>query len=360
MIWVGRNDEHVLLIEGYSQSIVDSSSSVRMAAENLETSGLGICLVVEPAGKLVGVVSDGDIRRGLLQGKTLEDSVVDVMSTAFTFSRDNSELSELQRIARSRLLTHLPLLSAEGLVTGLFVDKQENVEFARDNLVVIMAGGKGLRLRPLTDTTPKPMIPVAGKPMLQRIVEGLRFEGFRKFALSINYLGEQIETHFGDGSDFDVEISYLKEEIPLGTGGALSLLESNQSRPLIVVNGDVLLSAKLVEMLNFHEESGASLTVGVKVLDTQIPYGVVQIEGHSIKAIQEKPTYRDFVNAGVYVVEPQLLGLVPKGIRFDMPELVEKVIESGDVAVAFPLHEAWLDLGRPEDLDRAQREHEGS
>lgn len=349
-----------MLIKDYSHSIVNSSSSVRVAAENLETSGLGICLVVEPAGKLVGVVSDGDIRRGLLQGKTLEDSVVDVMSTEFTSSRDNSDLSELQRFARSRRLTHLPLLSADGLVKGLFVDRRENLEFDKDNLVVIMAGGKGLRLRPLTDTTPKPMIPIAGKPMLQRIIEAIRSEGFRKFALSINYLGEQIETHFGDGSDFDADISYLREEFPLGTGGALSLIESDQIRPLIVVNGDVFLSAKLVEMLHFHEETGASLTVGVKILDTQIPYGVVEIEGHSIKAIQEKPTYRDFVNAGIYVVEPRLLDLVPKGVQFDMPELVEKVIESGDAPIAFPLHEEWLDLGRPEDLDRAQREHEGS
>ena len=348
-----------MLIGDYARCLISSTSKVRSAAENLESSGLGLCLVVDSGGVLVGVVSDGDIRRALLGGKSLDDLVQDVMNTKFTSSPDTTELSELQRTARSLQLAHLPLLRPNGMVTGLFVDRPEIVGSVKDNLVVVMAGGKGLRLRPLTENTPKPMVPVAGKPMVQHIIEGLHSEGFRRIALSINYLGEQIEDYFRDGSGFGVDISYLREEVPLGTGGALSLIKSKETKPVIVINGDVLLSAKLVEMLKFHEDSGGTLTVGVKVLDTQVPYGVVDLEGHSIKAIREKPTYRDFVNAGVYVVDPQVLALVPGGIRFDMTELVERVIQSGEV-IAFPLHEAWIDLGRHEDLDRAQKEHRGS
>ena len=348
-----------MLIGDYSRCVISSTSKVRLAAENLEVSGLGLCLVVDSAGVLVGVVSDGDIRRALLGGKSLDDLVQDVMNSKFTSSDDTTEFAELQRTARRLQLAHLPLLSTEGIVTGLFVDRPEIMGSAKDNLVVVMAGGKGLRLRPLTEKTPKPMVPVAGKPMVQHIIEGLHSEGFRRIALSINYLGEQIEDHFGDGSGFGVEISYLREEVPLGTGGALSLIESKETRPILVINGDVLLSAKLVEMLKFHEESGGTLTVGVKVLDTQIPYGVVDVEGRTIKAIREKPTYRDFVNAGVYIVDPKILGLVPRDMRFDMTELIERVIQSGKV-IAFPLHEAWIDLGRHEDLDRAQKEHRGS
>ena len=193
--------------------------------------------------------------------------------------------------------------------------------------------------------------------MVQHTIEALRSEGFANFVLAINYLGDQIETHFGDGSDFGVDISYVREAQPLGTGGALSLLEGNFQSPILVVNGDVMLSAKISEMLDFHNESGGELTVGVKLLETQIPYGVVDVDGSRILGIKEKPVYRDFVNAGVYVVNPGLLGQVPHDEKFDMTDLLAKVIEIS-TATAFPLHESWIDLGRHEDLLRAREQHD--
>lgn len=194
--------------------------------------------------------------------------------------------------------------------------------------------------------------------MVQHTIESLRAEGFANFVLAVNYLGEQIESHFGDGSDLGVRITYVKESQPLGTGGALSLLQDNYQNPIVVANGDVMLSAKISEMLEFHQQMGGDLTVGVKLLETQIPYGVVEVDGTRILGIREKPVYRDFVNAGVYVLNPTLLGGIPRDVKFDMTELLVQVIETA-TAVAFPLHESWVDLGRHEDLVRAREEHDG-
>jgi NDP-sugar pyrophosphorylase family protein len=254
-------------------------------------------------------------------------------------------------------VTHLPLVDEDGKLAGLFIDQPDGEAATRDNTVVIMAGGMGLRLRPLTENTPKPMIPVGGKPMVQHTIESLLAEGFVNFVLAINYLGDQIEEHFGDGSGLGVRITYVKEEQPLGTGGALSLLEGAFTAPIVVINGDVLLSARLADMLNYHHSHSADITVGVKVLDTQIPFGVIELEGNHITAMQEKPVYRDFVNAGFYVLEPSIVGSVRPSVRLDMPDLVGEWLGRRKV-FAYPIHEAWKDLGHIEDLERARQDYD--
>jgi dTDP-glucose pyrophosphorylase len=346
-----------VLVDDVSRCVVPEAATVKSVVENLTSSGLRLSLVVGPDGALVGIVSDGDIRRGLLAGEGLESPASAVMNRSFAFAPSETPVSELKRVVRSREVTHLPLVDQDGKLAGLFIDQPDERGTGRDNTVVIMAGGVGLRLRPLTEKTPKPMLPVGGKPMVQHTIEALRSEGFANFVLAINYLGDQIESHFGDGSDFGVDISYVREAQPLGTGGALSLLEGSFQSPILVVNGDVMLSAKISEMLDFHNQSGGELTVGVKLLETQIPYGVVDVDGSRILGIKEKPVYRDFVNAGVYVLNAGLLGKVPHDEKFDMTDLLAKVIETS-TATAFPLHESWIDLGRHEDLLRAREEHD--
>lgn len=347
-----------MLIHDLSSCTVVGTASVKDVVENLTLSGLRLCMVVDQDAKLLGIVSDGDIRRGLLAGKGLDDPVVEIMNRSFASSPDALGLADLASQARAKEISHIPLLDAEGRVTGLFVDQIDGGIPHLPNVVVIMAGGMGMRLRPLTETTPKPMLSVAGKPMVQHTIEALRSEGFRDFVISLNYLGEQIEQHFGAGSDFGVNISYVTEKEPLGTAGALSLMNRTFTDPVVVVNGDVLLLAKVSDMLDYHQSHEAEITVGVKVLDTQIPFGVVEVDGSRVMGITEKPVYRDFVNAGVYVLEPRVLeGLTP-GARIDMPELVETAIARERV-VAFPLHETWIDMGRPEDLRRAEDEHRG-
>ena len=346
-----------MLVDDVSRCVVPEVATVKEVVENLTSSGLRLSLVVNTVGALVGIVSDGDIRRGLLAGEGLESPATAVMNRSFAVAPLGTAVRELERGVRSRQVTHLPLVDKDGKLAGLFVDQPDERGTGRDNTVVIMAGGVGSRLRPLTENTPKPMLPVGGKPMVQHTIEALRSEGFAIFVLAINYLGNQIESHFGDGSDFGVDISYVREAQPLGTGGALSLLEGNFLSPILVVNGDVMLSAKISEMLDFHNQSGGELTVGVKLLETQVPYGVVDVDGSRILGIKEKPVYRDFVNAGVYVLDPGLLGKVPHDEKFDMTDLLAQVIETSN-ATAFPLHESWIDLGRHEDLLRAREEHE--
>lgn len=346
-----------MLVDDVSRCVVPDSATVKDVVENLTGSGLRLSLVVSSDGTLLGIVSDGDIRRGLLAGEGLDSPVVLVMNTNYASAPSGTPVSELTRMARLREVTHLPLIGAGGAIAGLFIDQPDGDATARDNTVLIMAGGMGLRLRPLTEKTPKPMLPVGGKPMVQHTIEALRSEGFVRFVFAVNYLGEQIEEHFGDGSRLGINVSYVKEAKPLGTGGALSLLDGGLQSPIVVVNGDVLLSAKISEMVEFHEQTSGALTVGVKLLETQIPYGVVEVDGSRILRISEKPVYRDFVNAGVYVLDPSLLAQVPSDVKFDMTELLALVI-SDSVATAFPLHESWIDLGRHEDLARAREEHD--
>jgi dTDP-glucose pyrophosphorylase len=336
---------------------VPDSASLKDAIENLTASGLKISFVVDAHHVLVGIVADGDVRRALLAGGSLDSPVVSVMNTDFAFGATLTDLATLRNVARAQGVTHLPVVNQARVPEGLFIDEPSSDSVSRDNTVVIMAGGMGLRLRPLTEHTPKPMLSVAGKPMVQHTIEALRLEGFVKFVIAINYLGEQIEDYFGDGSTFGVELSYVKEDEPLGTGGALSLISDSFTSPILVVNGDVLMSARLSSMVDYHFEHHADITVGVKVLDTQIPFGVVEIDESRITGIQEKPIYRDFVNAGVYVIEPAVLGRLTRGARIDMPDLVSEWITAGKV-LAFPMHEAWRDLGHLEDLEIARKHYE--
>lgn len=346
-----------MLVDDVSRCVVPDSATVKDVVENLTSSGLRLCLLVGSGNSLVGIVSDGDIRRGLLAGAGLESPATRVMNVTFASAPSGTPFPELTRLVRSREVTHLPLVDVDGKLAGLFIDQPDGEAAPRDNTVVIMAGGMGLRLRPLTESTPKPMLPVGGKPMVQHTIESLRAEGFANFVLAINYLGNQIEEHFGDGSGLGVRITYVKEEQPLGTGGALSLLEGSFASPVVLVNGDVLLSARLADMLDYHHSHSADITVGVKALDTQIPFGVIELEGNHIVAMREKPVYRDFVNAGVYVLEPSVVGSVPYAVRLDMPDLVAEWLGRRKV-FAYPMHESWRDLGHVDDLELARRDYD--
>ena len=339
----------------FEDSLVSGAGSVRDVVESLDRARTKIALVVDGQRKLLGTVTHGDIRRALLRGASLETTAQDVAQKHFQSLPDQSSPREARRYMRLHQIDQVPLVDQNGIVTGLEFLADADYFDAKPNTVVIMAGGLGMRLRPLTDHMPKPMIPVAGKPMLEWILTAASEDGFRNFVLAVNYLGEQIEEYFGDGKDFGVEITYLKEEQPLGTAGALSLLSQEQTGSIIVLNGDVLMQARLSEMLEFHRAERADMTLAVKVLDTQIPFGVVSLQGSYVEEIREKPVYRDYVNAGIYVIEPDILRTIPRMSRLDMPDLISQVVTDRRV-LAFPLHESWIDLGRRSDLEKAESE----
>ena len=339
----------------FEDSLVSGAGSVRDVIESLDRARTKIALVVDGHRKLLGTVTDGDIRRALLRGASLETTAQDVAQKHFQSLPDQSSPREARRYMRLHKIDQVPLVDKSGIVTGLeFLADGDHID-AKPNTVVVMAGGLGMRLRPLTEHIPKPMIPVGGKPMLERILTAASEDGFRNFALAVNYLGEQIEEYFGDGKDFGVEITYVKEEEPLGTAGALSLLSQEQTDSIVVLNGDVLMQARLSEMLEFHCAERADMTLAVKVLDTQIPFGVVTLQGSYVEEIREKPVYRDYVNAGIYVIEPDILRTIPRMSRLDMPDLISQVVTDRRV-LAFPLHESWIDLGRRSDLEKAESE----
>ncbi len=343
-------------MKDWKQIVVSPETTLRDAIARIDGSGLQLALVLGRDGRLAGVLSDGDIRRAILRGCDLAAPTYDVMNCSPTTAPVTSASNELLALMRRKVLHHVPLLNGEMQVVGLATLDGLTGVLERPNWVVLMAGGLGSRLMPLTENCPKPMLQVGGKPILESILESFSEQGFRKFFLSVNYLAHAVRDHFGDGSQWGVDISYLHEDKRLGTAGALSLLPERPSDPLVVMNGDLLTRVRFDNMLNFHSEHGAVATMAVREYDFQVPYGVVQLNGSNIAAIEEKPVHRFFVNAGIYTLSPEAFEHIPDGTFFDMPTLFDRMLAAGQPTSAYPLREYWLDIGRLEEFERAQHE----
>ena len=312
-----------------------------------------IALVVDKDQYLLGTLTDGDIRRGLLCGANLKSPVDQLMNRHFSSIRETDSKEVALEMMRREGLRQVPVLDVQGRVVHLLLLKELLYPIYQDNAVVIMAGGKGTRLRPYTENCPKPMLPVGNKPMLEILLEQCIVSGFRKFYFSVNYLKEQITDHFGDGSRWGVSIQYLVEEEPLGTAGSLQLLPETLTDPFLVHNGDVLTRLEPKHLLHFHIDHQAQATLCVREHEITLPFGVVQTKGVDLAGFEEKPTYRYQVNAGVYVIDPQLLPLLPPHEFTDMPSLLQSAQEAGYRVAVCPIHEYWLDVGRPETLKEA-------
>lgn len=341
----------------WKEVLVSTQTTLREAAQILDVNALQIILVVDEQRRLLGTVTDGDIRRGILKSIALTEPVQSVMNPNPIVARAEDGRDTILAEMKRRTLHHMPLVDEQRRVVGLDT-LDELISFqVRENWVVLMAGGLGSRLRPLTDDCPKPMLKVGNKPLLETILENFIEYGFRHFYISVNYMSEVVESYFGDGSRWGVDICYLHEDKRLGTAGALSLLPEQPVEPIIVMNGDLLTKVNFSQLLSFHSEHNAQATMCVREYDFQVPYGVVKIDNHSIISIDEKPTQRFFVNAGIYVLEPSALNLISPNIFFDMPSLFEKLIEQQKETVVFPLREYWLDIGHLADFDRANGEY---
>ena len=340
----------------WQETIVSTTATIKDVVKNLSETGAQISLVVEPDSlNLVGVVTDGDIRKGLLAGHALDSSVSTIINAKPRVGRHDESPEIHRQVMRAAGIRHLPLVRDHQLV-GLAQLYELGVASPRENTVVIMVGGRGERLRPLTDLTPKPMIAIGGRPILETIISQFLEQGFRSIYLAINYLGDSIREHFGDGTLIGASIHYLAEDKPLGTAGALSLMTMKPKSPIIVMNGDLLTRLSFTALIDFHQSHAADLTVVVRDDEFQVPYGVVATEGENIVAIEEKPVKRVRVNAGIYVLSPSTLDLVPQDEYLDMPQLVELVIGRRLRVVAFPLHEYWIDIGRSEQLSQAEQD----
>lgn len=338
----------------WKSAVMSPRDSVETALRVLDAGGLRIVMVVDDGGRLAGVVTDGDIRRALLRRMDFSAPVSDVMNPRPIVARVGTSRDSLRSLMEQHSLLHVPLVDEHGRLVGLETLRELLQGERRDNLVFIMAGGLGTRLRPLTDDCPKPMLPVGGKPILESILESFVEAGFHRFCFSVHYKPGRIREHFGDGSRWGVAIDYVEEEIPLGTGGALGLLRDPGDLPVLMMNGDVLTRLDFGALLDFHRAQGSELTLCVREYDMQVPFGVVEGEGSTVTGITEKPVHRFFVNAGVYVVNPKVVALGHPPRRLDMPDLVQSLIDDGYRVSMFPIHEYWLDVGRMEDFERAQ------
>jgi NDP-sugar pyrophosphorylase family protein len=307
-------------------------------------------LVVDKANKLIGTISDGDIRRGLLKGLDLNSSIVSVVHHNALVVPPEMGRDMVMQLMVANKIQQIPMVDEQKQLVGLHLWDEITTQPARANMMVIMAGGKGSRLLPHTQNCPKPMVIVAGKPMLEHIIERGKLEGFNHFVLAIHHLGHIIEAHFGSGERLGVKIDYLREQSPLGTAGALDLLSPRPDAPFVVTNGDVITDIRYGELLDFHNRYQASATMAVRIHEWQHPFGVVKMQGVEIIGFEEKPVARSRINAGVYVLSPEVLNELIAEARCDMPMLFERLQAKAKRTVAYPMHEPWLDVGRPDDL----------
>ena len=326
---------------------------MRDVVEVINKFGLRTVFVTDANSTLLATVTDGDVRRALLAGHGLDSPASAAFNTNFLALEEGP--GSAQTVARGAMkgFREYPVINSDGCLVCVEVLENLDERIARENTVVIMAGGKGMRLRPLTDQTPKPLLLVGGKPILEHIIENLRNEGFSDIVVAINYLGEQIESYFQDGSRFGVQIRYVRETLALGTAGALSLLQEPICSPVVVMNADLVLAASVGNIVDYHLGKNATITVGAKVVETTIPFGVLSTQGLVVDGIEEKPTHRDLVNAGVYVLNSEVFASLSTDQVVDMPEIIVNNLGGGKV-LAFPMHETWADLGHPLDLKRAK------
>lgn len=337
----------------WERTLVGPQTTLRDALTVIDEVGSQMALVVDAQRRLLGTLSDGDARRGLLKGLQLSDAVATAMHLKPTVARADESRQSILATMRRDGLHQMPVVNAAGIVVGMEVVDDFLTAPVRSNWVVIMAGGIGQRLEQLTRDTPKPMLRVGSRPLLETIVRSYTAQGFRRFYFAVNYKAEQIEQHFGDGSKFGIDIRYLREDQRLGTAGALSLLPEAPTQPIVVTNADLLTKDDFGHMLDQHEASGADATMAVREYEMQVPFGVVRERDGCIEAIDEKPVQRFTVSAGVYVLSPQLLALVPHATFFDMPALFEAATRTGLRARCHRIDGYWLDIGRLPDYERA-------
>lgn len=343
-------------VDNWRSIVIQPQTPIIQVIQTIDAGALRVALVTDENDRLLGTVTDGDVRRGLLHHIDLNGPVTAIMNPRPQVARTSDSREHILTLMTKREIDHVPVVDGEGRTIGLETLQDLSRPIQRDNRVVIMAGGLGTRLAPLTDNCPKPMLPVGEKPILEVILDNFIEYGFHRFSISVNYKREMIQDHFGDGERWGVSIDYLEENSPLGTAGSLALLTKVDDLPFFVMNGDLLTRINFHRVLEFHSKHQAQATICVRGVEETLPFGVVQMDNHRLLGIDEKPVRRYFVNAGIYLLEPEVLKLIPgNGNRFDMPDLFRSIIEEGGNAASFPFIDYWLDIGRMGDFHRARQ-----
>jgi dTDP-glucose pyrophosphorylase len=332
------------------------TSTIKEALKIIDAGAMQIALVLDDDNKLIGTITDGDIRRGILKGLSLDDDIESIIFRTPTVCSVNDTKEDILKIAVAKKLYQIPIVDLDGVLVGIDEVDELLKPAEHTNKVILMVGGMGTRLRPLTNDRPKPLLEVGNKPILETIIANFAKYGFKNIILSVNYKSQMIEDYFGDGSKFGVSIDYVHEDKRMGTAGALSLMKEQLTEPFFVMNGDLLTNVNFEHMLEYHLSNQAAATMGVREYDFKVPYGVVNIEGHQITSIEEKPVQKFFVSGGMYILDTRVLSHIPDDAFYDMPTLFEKLIANKQKAISFPIREYWLDIGSLDDFNRAQND----
>lgn len=344
-------------MKNFNKIKIIGDSTIKKALRIISNGNIKIAIIVDKRGKLIGTLSDGDIRRGFLRGLNLRSSILPLINKKPFIGKKNDSKKKLLNIAFSKKINQIPIIdNKKKLVDILIADNflNQNIKL---NKVLIMAGGKGTRLRPLTKDIPKPMLQVGGKPILQTIIQRFSDCGFKNIIICVNYKSQIIKNYFGNGKKFGVEIEYIKEKKRMGTVGALSLIKKKITEPFFVVNGDLLTNLDFEKILDFHEKQNAVATMGVKEYSIISPYGEVELVNENITSINEKPTHEFFFNIGIYVLNPECINLIPKNKFYDMTSLFKKMIKKKKKIISFPIKEYWTDIGRIADYKKANHNY---
>ena len=345
-------------MKNWHSVLISPNDSIRNVLAKIDSAAINIALVVDSAQRLLGTVTDGDIRRALLSGLALEDTVDKCMFREPTVAKITDSSEKILAKMRKLFLHQIPVIDDQGIVVNLAMIDDYLACPSRENWVIIMAGGPGSRLKELTRMVPKPMLKVGHKPILETIISRMVDQGLKNFWIAVNYHASQIETYFGDGRNFGVNIQYLREKARMGTAGALSLLPGLPSEPILVSNADILANISYTEILNSHIESSACATMAVREYEYQIPFGVVRTEREAIVELDEKPIQSVLVNAGVYALSPEILRFVPRNTFYDMTQLFGILIEQGLKTRSHKIQGYWLDIGRYDDFKKANADYD--
>ena len=333
----------------WKKTVLTTKATIKDVLENLNISGSRITLIVNNREEFQGTISDGDIRRALINGMDQETSVQKIINKNSLIVAPEIQSKIVLQLMLKNKVQQIPIINAHKKIVGLYFWDEVMLHNKIPNLMVIMAGGKGSRLGKFTKNCPKALLPVNGKPMLERIIERAKLQGFKNFLISINYLGQMIKDYFSDGKKWDVEIGYIEEDRPLGTGGSLKLISPKPQLPFLVSNCDIMTDFHYGELLDFHYKQRAKATMAVFNYKWENPYGVVQTKGVDIVNFEEKPIIQNYINAGVYVLEPSAINLINKNENLDMPNIFERIKKKKLRTIVYPIHESWLDIGLPED-----------
>lgn len=337
---------------------INQNASIKEALEVIDKGAIKVAVVLSDDGLLLGMLNDGDIRRALLKGMSLGDSIAGIINKHPVVANINDTKERILELANEKKLHQIPIIS-----NGKLVGIQDIREFLapknKPNKVILMVGGLGTRLRPLTNDVPKPMLDVGNKPILHTIVENFAKYGYTDIIMCVNYKSEIIKEYFGNGDKFGVKIEYVLENQRMGTAGALSLLQKRPKDDFFVMNGDLLTNVNFEYLHEYHKDSNALASICIRKYEMQVPYGVVNVRANKVTSIEEKPTQSFFVSAGIYMFSPIVLDFIPKGVFYDMPTLFSELLKHDFPIHPFPIREYWLDIGRMDEYRRANDEYEG-